>query len=454
MNSYRRLLVTGHLGFIASEFCAVYRNRYEIAGVDFGGWGSMEENLVSGVKDIRADIADAARVRSIVDDVQPDAIVNFAAESHVDRANEDDSCFWRSNVLGARNLALEAMRKGIRLVHVSTDEVYGDATMSSEPWTERSPIAPKNPYAVTKAAAEMLLHVYSESRRGLNVVITRGANTVGPRQFPEKAIPKAVSCFIQGRPFPLYATPARRMWMHVSDHASGVEAALQRGARGEVYNLAPPFASEAQTSEVIERILRLVGQGTIETVEDREHYDLRYWMDASKAKDCLGWEAKYGLEETIESTVDWYLANPSWLRTANRKAALDAWLPQFISGQGAVSGTVHLHEDGVLKLAAAVNIPQKVREVVAIVPNGKGMAGLALQHGEPVHTCNLKEDATGSVKPGAKAVDAQAAVAIPVRDKTGFIYAVVGVAFRQERQWTGEELRRLTEAASDLPDLR
>jgi hypothetical protein len=115
---------------------------------------------------------------------------------------------------------------------------------------------------------------------------------------------------------------------------------------------------------------------------------------------------------------------------------------------------VHLHQDGVLKLAAAVNIPQKVREVVAIVPNGKGMAGLALQHGEPVHTCNLKEDATGSVKPGAKAVDAQAAVAIPVRDKTGFIYAVVGVAFRQERQWTGEELRRLTEAASDLPDLR
>jgi L-methionine (R)-S-oxide reductase len=126
------------------------------------------------------------------------------------------------------------------------------------------------------------------------------------------------------------------------------------------------------------------------------------------------------------------------------------WLQAFIASEGAVSGTVHVNDNGTLKLASAVNIPEKVREIVAIVPNGKGMAGLALQNGEPVHTCNLKEDTSGSVKPGAKAVNAQAAVAIPVRNETGSIRAVVGIAFPQERQWTDEELRRLSAAASTL----
>ena len=146
--------------------------------------------------------------------------------------HQDDACFWKSNLLGARNLALEASRFGIRLVQVSTDEVYGDARLNTEPWTEASPIAPKNLYAVTKAAAEMLLCVYSESEEHkLDVVITRGANTIGPRQFPEKAVPRAVSCFLEDRPFPLFRTPARRMWMHVDDHVAGVEAALLRGTK-------------------------------------------------------------------------------------------------------------------------------------------------------------------------------------------------------------------------------
>jgi len=313
-----KLLVTGHLGFIASAFCETFRNRYEIVGVDFAGWGSMEQNLASGVRDIRADIADSNQVRSIVEEVQPNAILNFAAESHVDRANEDDSCFWRSNVLGARNLALEACRLGIRMVQISTDEVYGDATSSAEPWTERSPMAPKNAYAVTKAAAEMLLRVYCESRE-LDLVITRGANTIGPRQFPEKAIPKAISCFLKGHPFPLFRTPAWRMWMHVYDHATGIEAALQYGKRGEVYNLAPAAASEAVTEDVIEQVRQLVGKGQIEKVDDRKSYDLRYWMDASKAKEDLGWEAEYDLCKTLNSTVAWYLENQDWLDAANKK---------------------------------------------------------------------------------------------------------------------------------------
>jgi len=320
MSHCERLIVTGHLGFIGSAFCKKYCEKHYIVGVDFAGWGSMEDNLAIGVDEVRADIADTVKIRAIVDRVRPDAIINFAAESHVDRSNEDDRCFWKSNVSGARNLALEASRLGIRMVHVSTDEVYGDANSASDPWIESSPIAPKNPYSVTKAAAEMLLRVYSESKKhNLDVVITRGANTVGPRQFPEKAIPKAIWSFTNDQPFPLFQTPAKRMWMYVDDHVSGIEAALRLGKRGSVYNLAPKSGSEEVTEVVINRVRELVGKGKIEKVADRDNYDLRYWMDSSKAKEELDWETKYDLSNTLESTVEWYLKNPGWLKEANKK---------------------------------------------------------------------------------------------------------------------------------------
>ena len=316
------IIVTGHLGFIASAFCEAFHDRYEITGIDFAGWGSMERNLIPGVRDIRADIADADAIREIVDENRPDAILNFAAESHVDRSNEDDVVFWQSNVFGARYLALEESRLGIRVVHVSTDEVYGDATLASDPWIETSPMSPKNPYAVTKTAAEMLLRVYCESKKhNLDVVVTRGANTVGPRQFPEKAIPKAVWCFTHEEAFPLFRTPARRMWLHVADHVSGVEAALRQGKRGEVYNLAPMADSEEVTEKVIERVRELVGKGEINKVEDRDNYDLRYWMGANKARDELGWNPTHNLDDTLRSTVDWYLNNPNWLEEAYTAAS-------------------------------------------------------------------------------------------------------------------------------------
>jgi dTDP-glucose 4,6-dehydratase len=316
MSAPEKLLVTGHLGFIASAFCLNYKDRYEITGVDFAGWGSMAENLADGAADVRADIADAERMAAVLDEYRPDAIVNFAAESHVDRSIDDDLSFWSSNVLGARILALEAHRRGIRLAHVSTDEVYGDALEEDAPWTESSPIAPRNPYSVTKAAAEMMLQSYAHTL-GLDVVITRGANTIGPRQFPEKAVPKAVTCFLAGRAFPLFRTPARRMWMHVDDHVSGIDAALRKGTSGEVYNIAPSEASEAYTHDVIERVQAIVGKGEIEPVDDRKAYDLRYWMEAGKARRDLGWKPEYELERTLEDTVGWYLANQDWLAAAN-----------------------------------------------------------------------------------------------------------------------------------------
>lgn len=317
----KKLIVTGHLGFIGSAFCEMFQDKYEISGIDFAGWGSMEENLAPGIKDFRADISDHDSIRSIIDQVAPDAIVNFAAESHVDRSNEDDTAFWKSNVIGARTLAKEACRLRIRMVHVSTDEIYGDASSSSAAWTENSPVSPKNPYAVTKASAEMLLKVYEESRKtSLDLVITRGANTVGARQFPEKAVPKAIWCFTHGKSFPLYRTPARRMWLHVRDHVEGIEAALRNGRKGSAYNIAPGPDSEEMTENVIEKVRELVGSGRIEKVEDRDNYDLRYWMSAEKAEKELGWRASRGIDTTLKDTVDWYLSNSQWLDKAYSKA--------------------------------------------------------------------------------------------------------------------------------------
>src|SRR5258708_14329757 len=148
------LLVTGHLGFIGSGFTDLYAKEYRIIGVDFRGWGSMIENLTPGVTDIQADIADSARMQQIMDEHRPKAIIRFAAESHVDRSIESDLGFWHSNVLGTRVLALAAHARKIRLVHVSTDEVYGDADENSGAWTETTPMNAKNPYSVTKSAAE------------------------------------------------------------------------------------------------------------------------------------------------------------------------------------------------------------------------------------------------------------------------------------------------------------
>jgi dTDP-glucose 4,6-dehydratase len=313
----KTLIVTGHLGFIGSGFCALYSNDFRIIGVDYGGMGSMSENLASGVEDVRADIADEAAMAALFERVKPSAIVNFAAESHVDRSIIGDLAFWKSNVLGARVLALEALKHGIRLVHVSTDEVYGDARDNLSPWTEEAPVAPLNPYAVTKAAAEQMLLSYSRTY-GLDVVITRGANTIGPRQFPEKAVPKAVISFVSGKPFPLFRSPARRMWLYVDDHIRGVRAALERGRSGEAYNIAPPPESEAYTHVVIERVRQIVGRGEIQLVDDRRAYDLRYWMSAEKIFRELGSATEVGLERAIRETVHWYLDNPSWVESAQR----------------------------------------------------------------------------------------------------------------------------------------
>jgi dTDP-glucose 4,6-dehydratase len=280
----------------------------------------MEENLIPGVKDFQQDVAERHGVGKILDGLNPEAIINFAAETHVDRSLEDDAPFWRSNVMGARILAEEAARRGIRLVQVSTDEVYGDGVLCPDPWPENAPLNPGNPYAVTKAAADMMLSVYARRRdHPLDVVITRGTNTIGPRQFPEKALPKAIWCFLNDRPFPLFQTPARRIWMSVYDHARGVEAALQRGIQGQIYHLVPEPECEEYTQRVIESVQEMLGKGEISLVPDRQQYDLRYRLDSTKTRLDLGWQPRWRLEDTLRETVDWYLENRDWLEKAYRK---------------------------------------------------------------------------------------------------------------------------------------
>jgi dTDP-glucose 4,6-dehydratase len=286
----------------------------------------MGENLAADVEDIRADIADEAAMAALLDRVQPSAIVNFAAESHVDRSIVGDLAFWKSNVLGTRVLALEALKRRIRLVHVSTDEVYGDACDNGSPWTENAPVAPRNPYSVTKGAAEQMLRCYCHTH-DLDVVITRGANTIGPRQFPEKAVPKAVVSFISGKAFPLYRSPARRMWLYVDDHARAVRAALERGRSGETYNIAPEPESEAYTHEVIEQVREIVGWGEIQLVDDRRAYDRRYWISAEKISRELGCKPEVGLEQALRRTVQWYLDNPRWIESAQSAILASASAP-------------------------------------------------------------------------------------------------------------------------------
>jgi dTDP-glucose 4,6-dehydratase len=314
-----RILVTGHLGFIGSNFCRLFANRYSFVGIDYRGWGSLPRNLEPGVEDLNVDLADETRVREALARFRFDAIVHFAAESHVDRSIQDDRHFWSSNVYGTRTLAKLAGERKVRLVHVSTDEVYGDALESQAAWTEASATRPQNPYSVTKAAAEMMLLAYRRATP-FDLVITRGANTIGPRQFPEKALPKAVDSFAKGRSFPLYRTPARRMWLYVDDHCRGVHAALEKGVSGEIYNIGPRPENEVYTHEVIEHVRKRVGRGNVQEVEDRKGYDLRYWMDSSKAKRELGWEAEVAWQAAVDRSVDWYLANPDWLAEAGRRS--------------------------------------------------------------------------------------------------------------------------------------
>jgi dTDP-glucose 4,6-dehydratase len=313
-----KLLVTGGLGFIGSNFCRYILKKYpdcELINVDKMGLGANPANLRDVDEDkrytfIKGDICNPQFMHKIITNL--DAIVNIAAETHVDRSIADPYLFLLNNTIGTFTV-LEAARKhnkGLRLVHVSTDEVYGQALKGS--FAENDPLHPSNPYSASKAAADMFVLSYHKTY-GLNVSITRCTNNFGPCQLPEKLIPKTIIRALRNLPIPIYGLGTNiRDWIYVEDHCEAIDVVLREGKAGEVYNVSA--GNEISNIEIAKKILALLHrpESLITFVEDRPGHDVRYSLDSTKTQTTLGWQPKFSFTKSLESTVQWYVENEHW----------------------------------------------------------------------------------------------------------------------------------------------
>jgi len=311
-----RMLITGGAGFIGSEFVRqAVRKGYQVAVVDKLTYAGDLERLSEVRKDItfyKADISNQEFIEHIFEKENPEVVVHFAAESHVDRSLLDPYPFISSNVLGTQVLLEVSKAKGVELfVNMSTDEVYGDLGKEGS-FTEGSPLKPNSPYSTTKASADMLGRAYYRSF-GLPVVTIRASNNYGPWQYPEKFVPVIILKALRDEKIPVYGDGTNvREWLYVTDCAEGIMAAIDRGKAGEIYNIGSK--EEKQNMEVAKAILQLLGKGEelIEFVKDRPGHDFRYSLDTTKAKRELGWEAKTSFDEGLKKTVEWYIEHLKW----------------------------------------------------------------------------------------------------------------------------------------------
>jgi dTDP-glucose 4,6-dehydratase len=325
-----RILVTGGAGFIGSAY-----TRALLAGdlpgapvaavtvLDNLSYSGNLANLASvashpGYTFVQGDICDA----DLVDQLMPghDAVVHFAAESHVDRSISSAAPFVTSNVVGTQVLLEAARRRGLRrFVHVSTDEVYGSIERGS--WSEQTPLAPNSPYSASKAGSDLLALAFHRTH-DLDVVVTRCSNNYGPYQFPEKVIPLFVTNLMLGERVPLYGDGGNvRDWLHVTDHCRGIQLALQGGRPGEIYHIGG--GTELTNKELTSRLLEACGAdwSMVEYVTDRKGHDRRYSLDCSKAATELGYRAQMTFDEGLASTVEWYHANRDWWEPLKARAA-------------------------------------------------------------------------------------------------------------------------------------
>jgi len=314
-----KLLVTGGAGFIGSAFVRLVLDRYPddtvttLDALTYAGNPANLRDLAAAPRHtfVQGDIGDAALVEELV--ASHDAIVNFAAETHVDRSLLDPSAFLRANVEGVYVLLDAVRRHGRRLLQVSTDEVYGDIPAGRFS-VEGDPLAPRSPYAAAKAGGELFCRAFAISY-GIDVVVTRGCNTIGPRQYPEKLVPLFVTNALEDRPLPVYGDGLQvRDWLHAEDHAAGIDAVLRRGRAGEVYNIGA--GNERPNIDVVRALLARLGKGEelIAHVPDRPGHDRRYALDWTKIREELGWAPARDFTQTLHDTIDWYVAHPAWWR--------------------------------------------------------------------------------------------------------------------------------------------
>ena len=314
-----KLLVTGGYGFIGSNFILKLleeHQEYKIKNVDAELNGSNPKNLskIENHKNyefVKGDITNHKLMKKLIDEC--DAVINFAAESFVDRSINDASPFLVSNILGTHTILDIITKQKKRMIQISTDEVFGSLKNGSA--TEESKFNPTNPYAATKASAELLVNSYFTTYNS-NVIITRCTNNYGPRQFPEKLIPKTILLADQNKKIPIYGNGKNiRDWIFVEDHCNAIFNILTNGKSGESYNISA--SNEINNITIVKKILSLMNKSEdlIEFVEDRPGHDFRYSMDSQKTKKELNWQTKVNFEEGIKKTVDWYLSNKEWWKT-------------------------------------------------------------------------------------------------------------------------------------------
>ncbi len=316
-----KLLVTGGAGFIGSNFA-----RYILANHPDDSVVNLDALTYAGNLENLADVQDNPRYTFIHGDITShrdiskafrehpiDVIVNFAAESHVDRSlHMGPRAFIQTNILGTQ-LLLDAARKHKiqRFLQVSTDEVYGSLGPAGA-FTEETPLQPNNPYAATKAGADCMVRAATHSH-GLDCVITRCSNNFGPYQFPEKLIPLMISTALEDKPLPVYGDGLHvRDWIYVADHCAGIDAALRKGKSGEVYNLGGNY--DVPNIQIVKGILKILSkpESLITFVKDRPGHDRRYAMNSSKAQHELGWKPAHHFEDALKTTVEWYVGHPAW----------------------------------------------------------------------------------------------------------------------------------------------
>ena len=323
------VLVTGGCGFIGSHFIEYFLRTYpsstltNLDALTYAAHPDMESHLRGVAPErysfVQKDITDPT-LKDWIKTIKPDAIVNFAAETHVDRSILDPDSFVRTNVLGVQNLLVAAREGGnIRLVHVSTDEVYGSLKPQDPPCVENTPLDPNSPYAASKASAD-LLALASARTYNQPVLITRCTNNYGPYQFPEKLLPLLIANALEDKPIPVYGDGQQvRDWIYVVDHCRGIDAVLQKGKPGEIYNISA--SGEAKNLDVIKKVLGLLKktESLITFVGDRPAHDRRYGLESTKIRNELGWKPQVSFEEGLKTTVEWYLKNEEWWKKVRGK---------------------------------------------------------------------------------------------------------------------------------------